>query len=111
MLTLDPPSGVCDPGFVNGSLCALPIFPRHSTCLRMSRHPDNLATYSLLSQLGTEKAKWHSHALLFSEVGLAVGGHVLCGLRRGYKVAVSVFRLSLVGHILEYAGRPVDKRG
>ena len=44
----------------------------------VSCHPDNLATYSLFSQLGEERAECHSLALLFSEVDFAVGGHVLC---------------------------------
>jgi hypothetical protein len=48
----------------------------------VSCQPDNLATYSLFSQLGKERAECHSltHslALLFSGVDFAVGGHVLC---------------------------------
>jgi hypothetical protein len=48
----------------------------------VSCHPDNMATFSLFSQLGKERAECHSLALLFSEVDFAVGGHVLCAWGR-----------------------------
>jgi hypothetical protein len=83
MLTLDPPSGAYRSGFATGFLCASRILPVHNTSLCVSCHPDdNLATYSLFSQLDKEKAECHSLALLFSEVDFAVGGHVLCARGR-----------------------------
>jgi len=79
----------------------------------VSFHPDNLATYALFSQLGKERAACHSLALLFSEVDFAVGGHVLCAWWRVDEVALSVimYRPSSVGAMLEYASRPIAKRG